>query len=99
MGLLPEWTARTASGPGLVAGCAAVLLWPGYAIFQGILFAPFVIALGLCAFCGTSILILTIVDFRNNRRGRRVRPIRAFDILFGLMLAVPSGFALSALLR
>lgn len=63
------------------------------------MFLPFVIALALTSFCGLSILALTALDFRNNRRGRRVRPIRAFDVIFGLMLAIPSTLELSALLR
>lgn len=98
-GFLSGWTARRAGGPGIVAGLAAFILWPAFASFPQILFFPFVIALSLAGFCGLSILVLTAVDFRNNRRGRRVRPIRAFDIVFGLALAAPSLLELSSLLR
>lgn len=98
-GLLSGWTARRASGPGLVAGLTAFILWPVFASFPQALFFPFVIALSFAGFCGLSILVLTIVDYRNNRRGRQVRPIRAFDIVFGLVLAVPSLLELSSLLR
>ena len=59
---------------------------------------PFVIALSVTSFCGFSILTLTVVDLRNNQRGRRVRPIRAFDVIFGLALAIPSSLELFALL-
>ena len=99
MGRFSGWNARRAAGPGLIAGCAAFFLWPAYASFPQLLFFPFVIALALTSFCGLSILVLTIVDFRNNQRRRRVRPIRAFDIIFGLMLAIPGLLELSALLR
>lgn len=98
-GFLSSWTARRASGPGLVAGLAAFILWPAFASFPEALYAPFLIALSFAAFCGLSILVLTIIDYRNNRRGRQVRPIRAFDIAFGLGLAAPSLVELSSLLR
>jgi len=96
---LSGWTARRAAGPGLVAGLAAFILWPAFVSFPQTLLFPFVIALSLTSFCGLSILVLTAVDFRNNRRGRQMRRIRAFDLVFGLILAVPSAFELAALLR
>lgn len=82
-----------------MAGLAAFVLWPIFASFPQALFYPFVVALSLAGFCGLSILVLTVVDFRNNRRGRQVRPIRAFDVVFGLALAAPSLLELSSLLR
>ena len=82
-----------------MAGLAGFILWPAFASFQQVLFLPFVAALSLAGFCGLSILVLTVVDFRNNRRGRQVRPIRAFDVVFGLALAAPSLLELSSLLR
>ena len=97
-GLFSGWTARRAAGPGLVAGLVAFVLWPAFASYPRAVFLPFVITLALTSFCGLSILVLTAADFRNNQRGRRVRPIRAFDVVFGLMLAIPSTFELSALL-
>ena len=90
---LSGWTARR------VAGLAAFILWPAFVSFPQALLFPFVIALSLTSFCGLSILVLTAVDFRNNRRGRQMRRIRAFDLVFGLILAVPSAFELAALLR
>lgn len=98
MGFLAGWNARRAAGPGFIAGCVAFFLWPAYASYPQIMFFPFVTALALTSFCGLSILALTAADFRNNRRGRRVRPIRGFDVGLGLMLAVPSTLELSALL-
>jgi len=99
IGWISGWTARRATGPGLLAGLAAFFLWPLFASFPRFTFYPFVIALALTSFCGLSILVLTVVDFRNHRRGRQVRPIRAFDAIFGLALALPSTLELSVLLR
>ena len=98
-GWISGWTARSATGPGLIAGLAAFFLWPFFASFPGLAFYPFVFSLALASFCGLSILVLTVVDLRNRRRGRQVRPIRAFDVIFGLVLALPSTLELTALLR
>lgn len=98
-GFFTRWNARRAAGPGLVFGCVAFFLWPAFASFPQYLYFPFLIALGLTALCGLSILVLTAVDFRNNQRGRRIRPIRAFDIVFGLMLTGPATLELMTLLR
>ena len=98
MSVFSGWNARRAAGPGLIAGGFAFFLWPIYASFPELVIIPFVIALSLASFCGFSILALTVVDLRNNQRGKRVRPIRAFDVIFGLALAVPSSLELSALL-
>jgi hypothetical protein len=92
------WNVRRAGGLGLISGLAAFFLWPIFASFPERIFYPFVAALGLTCFCGASILVFTIVDLRNNRRGRRVRPIRAFDVILGFALAGPSALELSALL-
>ena len=60
---------------------------------------PFLFALAASAFCGLSILVITVIDIRNNRRGKALRPVRAFDIVFGLMLAGPGLAGFSALMR
>ena len=99
MALINGWTARQAAGPGLVAGCMAVILWPIFAIFQGYTRYPFGAALAVASFCGLSILVLTVIDLRNRRRGLKVRPIRAFDVILGLALALPSSLELWALIR
>lgn len=92
------WTARGATGPGILGGLAAFFLWPLFASFPGAAFYPFVAALAFTSFCGLSILVLTAIDLRNHRRGRKIRPIRAFDVIVGLALAVPSTLELSVLL-
>jgi len=92
------WTAQRATGPGLMAGLVAFFLWPIFASFPDLAFYPFVMALFLASFCGISILALTIVDLRNNRRGRKIRPIRTFDMVLGLALFVPPVLELTTLL-
>ena len=47
MALVRAWTVRQASGPGLIAGAVAVLFWPLFTIFQGVVLYPFVAALAL----------------------------------------------------
>lgn len=57
----------------------------------------FAAALAVAAFCGLSILLITLVDMLFHKRGESLRPIRAFDIAIGIALAVPSLVQLSAL--
>ena len=59
---------------------------------------PFAAALAIAAFCGLSILLITIFDMLFHKRGESLRPVRAFDIAIGVVLAVPSLIQLSALL-
>jgi len=87
---LRAWTIGRAAGPGALAGLTALILWPIYAAGFDIL-PLFLIALATSAFCGLSVLVITLVDFAlHRRRGSRLWPIRAFDIVLGLTLAVPS---------
>jgi len=58
---------------------------------------PFAAALAIAAFCGLSILMITIFDMLFHKRGESLRPVRAFDIAIGVALAVPSLIQLSAL--
>jgi hypothetical protein len=58
---------------------------------------PFAGALALAAFCGLSVLLITILDMVAHKRGESLRPVRAFDIAIGTALAVPSLIQLSAL--
>ncbi len=58
----------------------------------------FAAALAVAAFCGLSILLITVFDMVFHKRGRSLRPVRAFDIAIGIALAVPSLIQLSALL-
>lgn len=95
---LSTWTAQRATAPGIIAGLAAGLLWPAFAAYPHIFLWPFAATLAVAGFCGLSILVLSVIDVRNRRRGKRVRPIRAFDVVVGLALALPSAFELSVLL-
>jgi uncharacterized membrane protein YbhN (UPF0104 family) len=84
--MLGWWTLGRASGFGVAAALLALLLWPfwgehGHALLG--LFAALAAAAGLC---GVSILVITALDMVLHKRGRRVRPVRAFDILLGLSL-------------
>jgi len=90
MRVFRAWTIGRAAGAGAVAGLSALLLWPIYAV--GIDVLPlFLIALTTSAFCGLSLLVITLIDLAvHRRRGSRLRPIRAFDLILGLALAVPS---------
>lgn len=97
--MLRYWTIGRATGVGVVAGLAALLLWPAYAAFQESVRLPYLVALGIAGFCGVSILAITAIDLAfHRRRGRAVRPVRAFDIALGLLLAVPSLSLFHALL-
>lgn len=93
------WNVRRATGPGIVSGLAAFFLWPVFAAWPAVAFYPFVAALTLACLCGVSILVFTLIDIRNNRRGRQVRPIRVLDVILGMALAVPSALELHALMR
>lgn len=93
------WTVRQAARWGLVAGAAAVLLWPVYGIVQEPARPWFMLALALAALCGLSLLAFTLVDLATVRRARSVLPARMFDLALGALLAVPSGAALLDLLR
>jgi 4-hydroxybenzoate polyprenyltransferase len=95
MGMISGWTIKRATGVGAVAAGAALLLWAIYAMFAGasfekLLVFPLALALLVTAFCGLSVLFMTLVDVRNHRRGQRVRAVRTFDVAFGLLLVIPS---------
>jgi hypothetical protein len=104
MNLISTWTIKRATGSGTVAAGAALLLWAIYMIVEGAAFekvavVPFGVALAVTAFCGASILVMTLIDVRNHRRGQRVRAVRIFDVAFGLLLAVPSIVELRSLVE
>jgi drug/metabolite transporter (DMT)-like permease len=96
--MLKGWTIGRATGLGVTAGLAALVLWPFYAAYQERVIAPFVAALAIAALCGISILLISVADMLFRRRGSNLRPIRAFDLVLGLMLAAPSLIQLEALL-
>ena len=92
------WTLRRATGIGVAAGLAALVLWPVYAAWQETVRLPYVAALALSAFCGLSILVFTAIDLAQHRkRGRRLRPIRVFDVVLAVLLAAPPLLVLGAL--
>jgi hypothetical protein len=93
------WTISRAAGAGIASGLAALILWPIFAAYQEPFRWPYVAALGLTAFCGLTILSMTAADLvLRPKRGRRVRPIRAFDIGLGLLLLVPASVTLATLI-
>lgn len=97
--MLGWWTIGRATGLGVTAGLAALILWPLYAAYQERVLPFFVTALALCAVCGLSILWITAIDLLTHpRRGERMRAVRAFDILLALLLAIPSLIALRNLI-
>ena len=86
---------QRATGTGIVAALAALLLaviiqsWP-----EGLLY-PYAALLVLTAFCGISILWITASDMRTRGTTGRMRPIRGFDAAVALALMVPSLYGLS----
>lgn len=96
--MLRWWTIQRATGTGVIAGLAALLLWPVYAAFQGPVLWAFLACLALAALSGVSILLITVADAALNRRSPSLRPIRIFDVAIGLLLAGPSLIQLRALL-
>lgn len=98
--MLRWWTIGRATGVGVVAGLAALILWPAYAALQEPLALPYGAALAVAAFCGLSILWITAADLLfHRRRGDRMLPLRIFDIALALLLLLPSASALAILLE
>ena len=83
------------TGAGAVAGATALLLWVGYTYWPQIFVIPYVLALAVTVVCGAYVLLATWYDsYRNPRRGSRIRPIRGFDIVAGVILAGLGGWGL-----
>lgn len=83
---------------GLIAGLCALILWPVHALAQEPARLPFLAALTVTALCGAVVLAMTLIDLVTVRRDRSVLPARVFDLALGVLLALPSGAALIALL-
>jgi hypothetical protein len=88
--MLGWWTLRRASGLGAGAGLLALVLWPFWSDGGAVLALPFAAAAALAGLCGLSILLITAFDIVTHRRGRRIRPVRGFDIVLGLLLVLLS---------
>lgn len=88
--MLGWWTIGRATGIGVSAGLVALILWPVHAAWPEPLFWPFVVVLAITAFCGASILLLTLKDIYHRTRGTIMQRIRIFDVVLGLLLLVPS---------
>jgi uncharacterized membrane protein len=90
--MLRRWTIQRATVAGIVLGLCALLLagapwrWP--------LLYPYAALLVLTFLCGASILWITLQDVRTRGRGGRMRPIRAFDIAMGALIALPALYGL-----
>lgn len=94
--MLKAWTIGRATGIGIVAGLLSLLLWPIYAAWPQTLWV-FIVMLAIAALCGVSILLITLKDIYRRKRGMLMQRIRIFDIVLGLLLAVPSLLQLRAL--
>lgn len=93
------WTLRRAVQTGLIAGFAALVIWPVHAVVQGAARPAFIAALAITALSGLSVLMIAAIDLATVRRDRRILPARIFDLALGLLLVVPASAALSTLLQ
>ena len=81
------WTIRRASGIGVTVGLAALTFWPFAYLYPDIASWPLLAAAAVAGLCGGSILVMTLADLLFHRpRGRRLRPVRAFDLALGTVL-------------
>jgi len=80
------WSFARASGIGICAGLAALLLWPFFRRFGGVLTWPFALLAAVTGLCGLSILLMTLIDMLVRRRGARIRPLRGFDLAVGIAM-------------
>ena len=85
--MLGWWTIGRASGIGAGAGLLGLALWPFQRAYPENLAWPSLVAAALAGLCGVSILVITAADLLfHRRRGRRVRPLRTFDVALGAAL-------------
>lgn len=84
---------------GLIAGMAALVLWPiNAAVAQDQLRLLFLLTLAVAAASGLTILVIAFSDLLTVSRGRRVLPARIFDVALGLLLAGPAALGLADLI-
>ena len=97
--MLGWWTIGRASGVGATAGLLALILWPLFSGHETSLAWPLGLFAAIAGSCGASILLITAGDMIfHRRRGDRIRPVRAFDIVLGLGLVALSLLQLSDVL-
>ena len=88
------WTLSRASILGIAAGTAALLLAAALGrLPDGAVYA-YAAMLAITAFCGVSILWITVFDMKARGTTGRMRPIRVFDIALGAVLLLPAAYAL-----
>ena len=81
------WTIKRASGIGACFGLAALLVWPFALAWPDSLSWPLLGMTAVAGLCGGSILVMTVADLLfHRRRGPRLRPVRAFDLVLGAAL-------------
>jgi len=93
-GPLDGWTVQRATVAGIALGLSALLLSAALGSWPGPLLYLYAALLALTIACGLSILLITVKDIKTRGRGGRMRPIRAFDIAMGLLLALPAAYGL-----
>jgi hypothetical protein len=82
-----SWTIKRASGVGASFGLVALLIWPFALAWPDSLSWPLLGAAAVAGLCGGSILLMTVADLLfHRRRGPRLRPVRAFDLVLGSAL-------------
>jgi len=91
--MIRRWTIQRASLVGIAAGLIALLVAAMPGSWRGGLLYAYASLLALTAFCGLSVLWITIGDIRTRGRGGRMRPIRTFDAATGLVLLLPALYA------
>ena len=93
--LLRAWTISRATGVGAVSGILAIFIAGLLDPTREPLIFLYASLLVVTAACGASILWITAFDMRARGTSGRMRPIRGFDIGTGLILLLPSLYALS----
>ena len=89
-----RWTIQRATNIGLGFGLASFLAAAAFDSWDSRVLYPYAALLTVTFLCGVSILWITFADMRARERGVQVRPIRMFDVVAGVALAVPSLYAL-----
>ena len=94
-GVAKYWKIQRATGIGVVTGFLAIMIAGLSSLSRDGLLYPYAALLAVTAFCGASILWITMFDMRTRGTSGRMRPIRGFDIAIALALMLPSLYALS----